>query len=88
MESTSKRYYCGHCDQEVSRTTLYSHKRLYYNRTRREWSKARVSYPTAADTDSTCSGLEETEESSGSDAEILESDHCTIESEQGGVRNL
>ena len=39
-----KRFYCGHCEQEVSRGTLYAHKRLYYNRMTREWSKARINY--------------------------------------------
>ena len=44
-ETKTKRYFCGHCEETVSRTTLYAHKRLYYNRTIRQWSKDRVSYP-------------------------------------------
>ena len=38
----SKRFYCEHCEEEVSRTTFYSQ---YYDRTTRKWSKERVSYP-------------------------------------------
>ena len=37
----SKFIYCGHCDKEVSRTKYYAHKRLYYNRSRKEWSQTK-----------------------------------------------
>ena len=87
MEATrTKRFYCGHCDQEVSRTTLYAHKRLYYNRTTREWSKVRVSYP-ATDVHPIASrnDLEETVEDSGSNSENCNSDHDTQEIEDGGA---
>ena len=40
----TNRFYCGHCEQEVSRRTLYTHKRLYYNRMSKEWSKQKISY--------------------------------------------
>lgn len=62
-----KRFYCGHCEQEVSRGTLYAHKRLYYNRMTREWSKTRVGY-TGSDYHATgCH--EESDEESQSDAD-------------------
>lgn len=45
MEATKmKRLYCGHCEQEVSRSSLYARKQLYYNWMTWEWSKARISY--------------------------------------------
>ena len=77
----TKNFYGGHCDQEVSRTTLYAHKRLYYNRTTREWSKVRVSYP-ATDVHPSRT---ETVEDSGSNSEHCISDHGTQEIEDGGA---
>ena len=34
-------YYCGHCDKEISKTKYYAHKRLYYNRSRKQWSQTK-----------------------------------------------
>ena len=31
--------YHGHCDNEVCRTKYFAHKRLYYNRSRKQWSQ-------------------------------------------------
>ena len=67
----AKRFYCGHCKEEVSRTTLYAHKRLYYNRTTN--SQTRVIYtPGGADLDrSLCAAAEpRTDEGSQSDLDI------------------
>ena len=36
VNSKSKFVYCGHCDEEVSRTKYYTHKRLYYDRDKKE----------------------------------------------------
>ena len=33
--------YCGHCHKEVSRTKYYAHKRLYYNRSEKQWSQTK-----------------------------------------------
>lgn len=40
----SKRFYCRHCEQEVSKSTLYSHKKLYYDKRAKLWSKHRICY--------------------------------------------
>ena len=67
----AKRFYCGHCKEEVSRTTLYAHKRLYYNRTTN--SQTRVIYTSGgADLDrSLCAATEpRTDEGSQSDLDI------------------
>ena len=37
-----KSYFCGHCLQEVFKTLFFKHKKLYYNKHTREWSKERV----------------------------------------------
>ena len=50
-EAKKNRFYCGHCEQEVSRRTLYAHKRLYYNRMSKEWSKEKISYADTAGRD-------------------------------------
>ena len=44
VEKKSRIYSCGHCNEEVSRTTFYAHKRLYYNRSTKEWSRVRVNF--------------------------------------------
>ena len=41
VNSKSKFVYCGHCDEEVSRTKYYTHKRLYYDRDKKEWSQTK-----------------------------------------------
>ena len=33
----SKRFYCGHCDEKVSKTLYYQHKKLYYCSTNKSW---------------------------------------------------
>ena len=37
------RVYCPQCEQNLSKTTFYVHKRLYFNKLR-EWSKSRVKF--------------------------------------------
>ena len=37
-----KRYYCGHCKDYVSKTLFYQHKRLYFDRKAKKWSKERL----------------------------------------------
>ena len=37
------KYFCGHCDQVHSKTLFFQHKRIYYDSTKSEWSKQRVS---------------------------------------------
>ena len=31
------RYYCGHCQEKISKTLYFTHKRLYYNCDTGEW---------------------------------------------------
>lgn len=31
------RYYCGHCEEKISKTLYFRHKRLYYNPDSEEW---------------------------------------------------
>ena len=42
--STTKRYFCDHCEQELSKTSYFKHKRLFYDRTSESWQKERVHY--------------------------------------------
>ena len=42
--TTSKRYFCEHCEQQLSKTSYFKHKRLYYDRKSETWKKERVHY--------------------------------------------
>ena len=45
MESRRKKlrpWYCGHCDKVVSKSTFYSHRRRYYDKKTRKWSKTQL----------------------------------------------
>ena len=46
MESRRKNlrrlWYCGHCDKDVSKSTFYAHRRLYYDRKTKKWSKTQL----------------------------------------------
>lgn len=66
-----KRLYCGHCEQEVSRSSLYARKQLYYNRMTWEWSKARISY--VGSDHQTPGPREESPESDADDLDTLRS---------------
>ena len=35
----NKRFHCGHCNEKVSKTLYYQHKKLYYSCTDKVWSK-------------------------------------------------
>ena len=48
MKTAPKRYFCGHCDQSLSKTVFYQHRRLYYNAESKKWCKGRLfSVPTS-----------------------------------------
>ena len=36
------RLHCGHCDEYLSKTVYYQHKRLFYDRRSKKWSKHQV----------------------------------------------
>ena len=36
---TGKRFYCGHCDEKISKTLYYQHKRIYYNSKTHKWNR-------------------------------------------------
>ena len=40
--SNRKVYFCEHCQQELSKTLFFSHKKLYYNTKLRKWQKSRI----------------------------------------------
>lgn len=42
LRPSKKRVLCGHCDELVSRSTYYQHKRLYFHVQSQKWSKERV----------------------------------------------
>jgi len=44
-EMQTKRYFCGHCHQNLSKTVFYKHRRLYFNSRSKEWSEERM-FPT------------------------------------------
>ena len=37
-----KRYFCGHCDKKVSKTLLFEHRKLFYDKLAKQWRKERV----------------------------------------------
>ena len=39
------KYVCGHCDQELSKTQFYKHKKLFFHRKRRLWQYDQLSDP-------------------------------------------
>ena len=41
-ENSQGRYYCGHCDAVLSKTLFFRHKRLFYDRKAKRWSRRRV----------------------------------------------
>ena len=41
-EKSKKLVLCGHCDEYVSKSTFYQHRRLYYNFRTQKWSQSRV----------------------------------------------
>ena len=38
----SKRFFCGHRDQALSRSSYYRHRRLYYNQESKQWFKTKI----------------------------------------------
>ena len=36
------RYFCGHCEQVLTKTLFFKHKRMYYDRAKSVWRKERV----------------------------------------------
>ena len=41
---SSRRYYCEHCNQYLSKTLFFKHKRLYYDRLSKKWLSTPVQY--------------------------------------------
>lgn len=39
FEMQTKRHFCGHCHQNLSKTVFYKHRTLYFNSRSKEWSK-------------------------------------------------
>lgn len=37
-----KSYFCGHCNEEVSKTLFFQHRKLYYDKRNGEWKTERV----------------------------------------------
>ena len=35
----SSKYLCGHCDQRISKTLYYEHKKIFYSQETRAWRK-------------------------------------------------
>ena len=42
MAESPKLIYCGHCEKYLTKTVYYKHKRLYYDKTKKEWLPSRV----------------------------------------------
>lgn len=47
----AKRYFCEHCEKELSKTSYFKHKKLYYDKKCRTWKKERVHYRAEVDLD-------------------------------------
>ena len=39
IRAAGKRFHCQHCNEKVSKTLYYQHKKLYYNEDTKSWSK-------------------------------------------------
>ena len=37
--TNSKVYFCPHCERDLGKTAFFRHKRLYYNKRKRQWLK-------------------------------------------------
>ena len=37
-----KRYFCGHCDENVSKTLFFEYRKLFYDKLAKRWRKERV----------------------------------------------
>lgn len=35
-----KRFHCGHCNEKISRTLYFQHKKLYYSASENTWKKS------------------------------------------------
>ena len=42
-DSRGKRF-CGHCEEYLSKSVYYRHRRLYYNKSTQQWGSSRVFY--------------------------------------------
>lgn len=38
----SSRYYCGHCEQKLSKTLFFQHKKMYFDKATNTWRKERI----------------------------------------------
>ena len=65
MADSSKRMYCGHCHEYLTKTVYFKHKRLHYDRTTKQWLSTRAFNPS----------YEEAFSLEGSDM-----DHCLVDS--------
>lgn len=43
-ESSTKLYFCDHCEKLLSKTLYYKHKKFYYDRNSEKWRKEMVHY--------------------------------------------
>ena len=39
---TPTRYFCGHCNRQLSKTLFFRHKRMFFDRKARKWSSVKV----------------------------------------------
>ena len=58
QNKVNKLYFCSHCDEDLSRSCYYRHRRLYYNQKSKEWCKSRsVSIPVCVERSGQSSSL-------------------------------
>ena len=46
-----KRYFCEHCEKDLSKMSYFKHKKLFYDKKCRTWKKERVCYRAEVDLD-------------------------------------
>ena len=44
LTSVKRRFYCPHCEKTLSKTSLYEHKRFFFDSKTRKWSKSGVNF--------------------------------------------
>ena len=74
-----KAYLCCHCNQELSKTSYYQHKKIYFDTTTKEWRKERIR-PSAA-------VVEEFTFDGGSDIDIEEGNLALPSQESNGKQS-
>ena len=77
-----KRYYCGHCDEYLSKTVYFQHRRLYFEVKCQKWSKKRL-FACAGRGESEPTSAEDSQSSSAEELSTFVRDNEIVEDSDG-----